>query len=70
MPQWPRHTGEGGFPVMHLDVTSHAAPDALRARYEELDAVLARLLHSNGKAGGADGSMLLEGRAPAAATER
>jgi hypothetical protein len=25
---------------MHLDVTSHAAPDALRARYEALDAAL------------------------------
>ena len=26
---------------MHLDATSHAAPDALRARYEALDAVMA-----------------------------
>jgi hypothetical protein len=25
---------------MHLDVTSEARPDALRARYEALDAVL------------------------------
>jgi len=40
LPPWPRYTGEGGFPVMHLDVTSRARPDALRARYETLDAVM------------------------------
>ena len=39
-PPWPRYTGGPGPQVMHLDVTSEARPDALRARYEALDAVL------------------------------
>ncbi len=42
LPQWPRYTGQDGFPVMHLDVTSQARPDVLWARYEALDAILAR----------------------------
>ena len=41
LPRWPRHTGQDGFQVMHLDATSRSAPDALRARYEALDAVMA-----------------------------
>jgi len=41
LPPWPRYHADGGFPVMHLDVTSGARPDTLRARYEALDAVLA-----------------------------
>jgi para-nitrobenzyl esterase len=40
LPPWPRYQADGGFPVMHLDVTSGARPDGLRARYEALDAVL------------------------------
>jgi para-nitrobenzyl esterase len=40
-PKWPRHRGQDGFQVMHLDATSRSAPDALRARYEALDAILA-----------------------------
>jgi para-nitrobenzyl esterase len=41
LPKWPRSSGPEGPQVMHLDVTSRAAPDALRARYEALDAALA-----------------------------
>jgi para-nitrobenzyl esterase len=40
LPQWPRHVAHDGFRVMHLDTTSRSAPDALRARYEGLDAIL------------------------------
>jgi para-nitrobenzyl esterase len=40
LPPWPRYTGGPGPQVMHLDATSEARPDALRARYEALDAVL------------------------------
>ena len=40
LPKWPSHAGPHGPLVMHLDVTSHAAPDALKARYEALDAAL------------------------------
>jgi len=36
LPTWPRYD-EGGR-VMHLDETVHARPDALRARYEAIDA--------------------------------
>jgi para-nitrobenzyl esterase len=38
LPQWPAHAGDR-LPVMHLDGTSQARPDSLRARYETLDAV-------------------------------
>ena len=41
LPKWPRHTRQDGFPVMHLDAASRSAPDALRPRYEGLDAILA-----------------------------
>jgi len=41
LPPWPRYAAEGGFPVMHLDAKSQAAPDTLRARYEALDALTA-----------------------------
>jgi para-nitrobenzyl esterase len=41
LPQWLRYSGRDGFPVMHLDVTSQARPDVLRARYQALDAILA-----------------------------
>ncbi|MGA2593286.1 MAG: carboxylesterase family protein [Bryobacteraceae bacterium] len=37
LPPWPAYTREGSYPVMHLDVKSHAAPDEHRARYEFLD---------------------------------
>jgi len=40
LPDWPRYGEGGGFPVMHLDVTSRAAPDPLRTRYEVLDTIL------------------------------
>jgi len=40
LPKWPRHTEGDGFPVMYLDATSRSAPDALRARYVGLDAIL------------------------------
>jgi para-nitrobenzyl esterase len=40
LPTWPPHKGTQGQPVMHLDVVSHAAPDALKPRYEALDAAL------------------------------
>jgi para-nitrobenzyl esterase len=40
LPPWPRYQGPDGFPVMYLDVTSQARPEALRARYEALDAAL------------------------------
>jgi para-nitrobenzyl esterase len=36
LPEWPRY-GENGQ-VLHLDQTIRHAPDALRARYEALDA--------------------------------
>jgi para-nitrobenzyl esterase len=39
-PKWPPQAGQDGFQVMHFDVSSHAAPDALRARYETLEAAL------------------------------
>jgi para-nitrobenzyl esterase len=38
LPLWPRYAPADGFQVMHLDVTSQAAPDALRPRYEAIDA--------------------------------
>jgi para-nitrobenzyl esterase len=40
LPQWPLHVGPDGPQVMHLDVSSRAAADALKARYEALDAAL------------------------------
>jgi para-nitrobenzyl esterase len=40
LPPWPRFTGGGGPQVMHLDVKSEAREDALRARYETLDAAM------------------------------
>jgi para-nitrobenzyl esterase len=36
LPEWPRYVENG--PVLHLDETIRHAPDALRARYEALDA--------------------------------
>jgi para-nitrobenzyl esterase len=41
LPKWPRYDEKNAYAVMHLDVTSAARPDALRKRYEALDAVLA-----------------------------
>lgn len=39
LPQWPKYDNPDGYQVMHLSGTSiHAAPDALRGRYEFLDA--------------------------------
>jgi para-nitrobenzyl esterase len=40
LPKWPRHAAHDDFQVMHLDATSRSAPDALRARYQGLDAIL------------------------------
>lgn len=37
LPQWPRYAQAAGYPVMHLDATSAAQPDALRQRYVLLD---------------------------------
>lgn len=37
LPQWPAYTSQANYPVMHLDATSHAAPDDHRARYLFLD---------------------------------
>jgi para-nitrobenzyl esterase len=37
LPQWPVYHSQGSYPVMHLDATSHAAPDDHRGRYEFLD---------------------------------
>lgn len=37
LPPWPRYEAATGNPVMRLDVTSRAAPDGTRARYEALD---------------------------------
>ena len=43
LPKWPRYTGDAKGPtVMELDVVSKAAPDKVRARYEALDAALAK----------------------------
>lgn len=36
LPEWPRYTKAGQFPVMHLSDDPHAAPDEHRARYEFL----------------------------------
>jgi len=37
LPEWPTYNSRSHYPVMHLDATSHAAPDDHRARYEFLD---------------------------------
>ena len=38
LPNWPASSKAAGYPVMYLnDASSHAAPDAHRARYEFLD---------------------------------
>jgi len=37
LPPWPVYNSQGSHPVMHLDATSHAAPDDHRERYEFLD---------------------------------
>ena len=37
LPSWPRYEAAKGNPFMTLDVTSAAAPDRWRARYEALD---------------------------------
>ena len=39
LPEWPAYTREKSFPVMHLNVEPHPAPDAMRARYELLDSL-------------------------------
>lgn len=36
LPRWPVYSAADGWPVMHLDVNSAAAPDTTRARYEFL----------------------------------
>ena len=37
LPHWPAYGTQGGYPVMHFQAESAAAPDAHRARYEFLD---------------------------------
>jgi len=37
LPGWPAYNGQGRYAVMHLDATSHEAPDDHRERYEFLD---------------------------------
>jgi para-nitrobenzyl esterase len=37
VPEWPRYAREGGYQVMHLDVTSAPAPETHRDRYEFWD---------------------------------
>jgi len=39
LPQWPVYKAADAWPVMHLDATSVAKPDALRGRYLFLDEV-------------------------------
>jgi para-nitrobenzyl esterase len=39
LPTWPKYEKATGYRVMHLDETSKAAPDALRKRYEAIDAI-------------------------------
>lgn len=43
LPEWPRYDSQTGYQVMHLSGKDiHAAPEALRARYEFLDAQAAK----------------------------
>ena len=42
LPVWPAYKRAAGFQVLHLDGTTAAKADALRARYEFLDAYAAR----------------------------
>ena len=51
LPQWPRMSEKDGFPVMHLDETSRAAPDSLRKRYVALDAIVGAPAPSSQPAG-------------------
>jgi para-nitrobenzyl esterase len=37
LPRWPVYSSSDGYQVMHLEANPHAAPDALRPRYEFLD---------------------------------
>jgi para-nitrobenzyl esterase len=39
LPAWPAYRAEDGFPVMHLNANSKAAPDNLRERYLFLESV-------------------------------
>ena len=39
LPQWPVYRAEDGYPVMHLNANSKAAPDDRRERYLFLDSV-------------------------------
>lgn len=39
LPKWPTYNATGDWMVMHLDATSEARPDTLRARYLFLDSV-------------------------------
>jgi para-nitrobenzyl esterase len=41
LPAWPRYGEVGSFQVMHLDETSGAKPDTLKARYQVLDEISA-----------------------------
>jgi hypothetical protein len=39
LPEWPKNDSQNGYQVMHLNGTGiHAAADAVRGRYEFLDA--------------------------------
>ena len=37
LPEWPAYNSQDHYAVMHLDATSHAAPDDHRGRYEYLN---------------------------------
>jgi para-nitrobenzyl esterase len=37
LPPWPAYNSQGRYAVMHLDASSHEAPDDHRERYEFLD---------------------------------
>jgi para-nitrobenzyl esterase len=37
LPAWSAYNSRGSYPVMHLDASSHEAPDEHRGRYELLD---------------------------------
>jgi len=39
LPKWPVYNAAGNYPVMHLDATPAAQPDALRPRYLFLDTI-------------------------------
>jgi para-nitrobenzyl esterase len=43
LPAWPRYDKAADHPVLHLGEKTAAQPDALRPRYEAIDAFTAKL---------------------------